>query len=291
MELRMTRSAIQSAPAALVIGDAADRHFRACAAWLDANLNSVFAADVRHALEAHEGFCPLLVVLLQSRPGQFTEWELDTIRARWPLAHVVGVYGSWAEGEPRNGPAARGVYRVAWHAAIARFAAELVVFAAPARGTTRGGRLFDLPATATADERLIAGARAMSNERRTIAVAAQRASYAEPLVDALAAAGNAVFYWPLDGRSVAHGIDAVLWDTFGCSHDLRRFRARLPDAKNEVPVVAVMDFPRPQETAQLAELGISQLLGKPLLVADLLVCLEAVCVCRVKSGLPRFAVA
>jgi hypothetical protein len=290
MELRVTHSATRSAVSALVIGDAADAHFRACTAWLDANLNSVFAGDVRHSIEAHDAFCPMLVVLLQSRPGQFVESELAVLRSRWPLARIVGIYGSWSEGEPRNGPAASGVYRIAWHAAIARLS-ESLERAPQSRSASRPGHLFDLPATATADERLLAHARAMSSARRTIAVAAVRASYADPLVEALAAAGNAAFYWPLDGRATARGIDAVVWDAFGCEHDLEQFRKLLPGGASETPVVATLDFPRPQDVARLAELGVMNLLGKPLLVTDVLGCLDMICASREEGELLQFAVA
>jgi AmiR/NasT family two-component response regulator len=259
MELRLTRSA-------LVIGDAGDAHFRECAAWLNEHLASHFVANLRAALALSDDDDPAVIMLLQSRPGEFPEAELDLLRRRWPLARLVGVFGSWTEGEPRNGPAARGVYRIAWHAAVERLSQEF-----------GGGRLLDLPATATADERLLANARPMSAQSRVIAVAALRASWAEPLVDGIAAAGNAAVYWPLDRHSVARGIDAVVWDVFGCEHDLPRYRSLLPGAKREVPVVATMDFARPQDIVKLAELGVTRVLGKPLLMADLLGCVDSVC--------------
>jgi hypothetical protein len=273
MELRLIRSAT-------VIGDAGNAHFRSCAAWLDEHLACRFSAEVRAALELPEEDEPAVIALLQSRPGQFSEVEIDLLRRRWPLARIVGVFGSWAEGEPRNGPAAPGVYRVAWHAAVERLSQEF-----------RGGRLLDLPATATADERLLANSRPMSAQSRAIAVAALRPSWAEPLVDAIAAAGNAAIYWPLDGKTLARGIDAVVWDVFGCERDLPRFRGLLPGAASDAPVAAVMDFVRPQDVAALAELGVTRVLGKPLLMADLLSCLHAFCASRAGAALPRVAVA
>jgi hypothetical protein len=262
MELRLTRSA-------LVIGDASDAHFRECAAWVDEHFGCRFATDLPAVLDASEDDDsardePAVVVLLQSRPGEFLEAEINLLRRRWPLTRLVGVFGSWAEGEPRSGPAASGVYRIAWHAAVERLSQELL-----------GGRLFDLPVTATADERLLANPRPMSAQSRVVAVAARRASWAEPLVDAIGAAGNAALYWPLDRKAFARGIDAVIWDVCGCEAELPRYRALLPAPASGLPVVAVMDFPRPQDVAELAKLGVPRVLGKPLLIADLLANLVA----------------
>lgn len=139
-----------------------------------------------------------------------------------------------------------------------------------------GGLLLELPATATADERLLANVRPMSAASRVIAVAALRASWAEPLVDAIAAAGNAAVYWPLDGRSIARGIEAVVWDVFGCEHDLPRFRGMLPARRVKCRLWRRW-ISRPQDIVTLAELGVARVLGKPLLVADLLGCVDSVC--------------
>lgn len=265
---------LRLAIAALVLGNRRDSHFAAVGDWLEANLPCRFLADAAAGTVAECGDVePALVVLLQSRPGQFMEAEIAALRRRWPLARFVAVFSSWCEGEPRSGKILGGVYRVAWHVARERLAADLGALVGNGRSAAHVGP-FELPATATADERLLANARPVAARPAVVAVAAVRASVAEPLVDALSAAGHAVVYWPLAGGSLVRGIDAVVWDTFGCDARLAELRDRLPSVRGDGPVVALADFPRPQDVARLAELGVDRVLGKPLLVADLLTCLD-----------------
>lgn len=267
----------------MVLGDTCDAHFEATAQWLARHLACRFHADAAAALAApRDGATgdgePSLLVLLQSRPGEFTENELTALRSRWPLARIVSIAASWCEGEPRSGHAAAGVYRIAWQTAVERLDAEI-------HGSCRGsanlanqanGGLFELPATATVDERLLANARVVANAPGVVAVAARRPSWAEPIVDALATAGHAALFWPLDRPALVRGVDAVVWDTFGCDRDLAGYRGKLPVATAETPVVAVADFPRPHDVALLAELRVRGVLRKPYLVSDLLRCLDDV---------------
>ncbi len=267
---------------AIALGNAADVHFRAAVDWLAGNVACRFFADAKSAIAksalAVPGVRdePSLVVLLQSRPGQFTDAEIKALRFRWPVARFVSVAGSWCEGEPRSGFAAAGVYRIAWHAAADRLAAEIgEPIARPGgvgRPICRG--LFDLPATATIDERLLVNSTPRAASPAVLAVAARRSSWAEPWVDALAAAGHAAVFWPLDGGALVRGIDAVVWDTFGCEGRLAEFRHALPNESADTPIVAVADFPRPQDLEQMATLGVRRVLGKPLMIADLLTCLN-----------------
>jgi hypothetical protein len=269
---------------AIVLGNHRDVHFRGAIDWLVGNVACRFFDDATAAMSATDELGePSLVVLLQSRPGEFTETELAALRRRWPLARFVAVAGSWCEGEPRSGFATAGVYRIGSQAAVERLAIEIgespTGRAGLAPTNVRG--LFDLPATATADERLLANARPMAATPAVVAVAARRLSWAEPLVDALAAAGHAAVYWPLDGGALARGIDATVWDTFGCDRHLEDDRRALATASGDAPLVAVADFPRPQDVARLAALGVRRVFGKPLLVADLLACLDALVASRV----------
>lgn len=259
---------------ALVLGNRHDPHFVAVGDWLEANLPCRFMPDDSAiAAEACGDIEPALVTLLQSRPGQFMETEIAALRRRWPLARFVAVFASWCEGEPRSGRVLGGVYRVPWHVARERLAAELSTFVGSDRSATYAG-LFELPPTATADERLLANSYPVAARPVAVAVAAIRSSVAEPLVVALAAAGHSAVYWPLADGALVRGIDAVVWDTFGCDTRLARLRDCLPTVRGDGPVIALADFPRPQDVARLVELGVDRVLGKPLLVADLLTCLD-----------------
>jgi hypothetical protein len=264
---------LQATIAALVLGRADDSHFAATVQWLAANLSCRFVPNAPTALaDGNRDFEPAIVVLLQSRPGEFTDAELSALRGRWPIARFVAIAASWCEGEPRSGVAIGGVYRIPWHAALFRLRAEL----SPILNSMQapGVGLFGLPATATSDERLIANSQPVANAPAVIAVAATRANIAEPIIDALGEAGHSTVYWPLSVGTLVRGIDAVIWDTFGCEGRLDVVRKSLPSDSRTRPLIALADFPRPQDMETLHALGVDRVLGKPLLVADLLACLD-----------------
>jgi hypothetical protein len=276
--------------AALVLGRADDSHFAATVQWLAANLSCRFVPSAPTILaDGNEDFEPALVVLLQSRPGEFTDRELTALRGRWPIARFVAIAASWCEGEPRRGFAIGGVYRIPWHAALFRLRAELSPILESVQAPGVG--LFGLPATATSDERLLANSRPVASAPAVVAVAAMRASIAEPLIDALGAAGHAAVYWPLDSVTLVRGIDAVVWDTFGCEQGLETVCNALPADSRSRPLIALADFPRPQDIETLHALGVDRVLGKPLLVADLLTCLDELLAAGRVTQLRKAAVA
>jgi hypothetical protein len=56
-----------------------------------------------------------LVVLAQSRRDQFLDSEVEELITNFPAAPVVGLLGSWCEGESRSGKPYPGVIQVYWH--------------------------------------------------------------------------------------------------------------------------------------------------------------------------------
>jgi hypothetical protein len=281
---------LRSPIAVSVLGCADDPHFAATVQWLAANLACRFLPDASAALEDRDDSVePALVVLLQSRPGEFTDAALSELRGRWPLARFVAIAGSWCEGEPRCGFVAGGVYRIPWHASLFRLQSELSPLLDTAPTPSAG--LFGLPPTATSDERLLAKSRFRAESPAVLAVAALRESIAEPMVDALAAAGHTAVYWPLFGGVLIRGIDAVIWDTFGCDQRLEELRASLPAESIARPLVALADFPRPEDLESLSLLGVDRVLGKPLLIADLLACLDDLLAAGSVERLRKLAVA
>ena len=77
---------------------------------VDGNAHSTF--DRRRILNAaarmlaRGGDPPELIVLVQSRPGEFSAAEIDDLRRLAPLARVRRLLGTWCEGEARRRPAA-----------------------------------------------------------------------------------------------------------------------------------------------------------------------------------------
>ena len=60
-------------------------------------------AEKAEAILAAGRFVPDVIVVAQAFPGQFSLDEIDRIRGLAPLARLLGLLGSWCEGEVRTG--------------------------------------------------------------------------------------------------------------------------------------------------------------------------------------------
>src|SRR5436190_3850782 len=112
---------------------------------------ALLAGNFRGALEIVEsGYAPAVVIVFQSRPGQFSTSNFDELRRACPLARIVRVLGPWMEGELRTGRPVPGTLRVYWHETPAFIAHQLQHLA------TGGISAWTLPITANEQDRLIA---------------------------------------------------------------------------------------------------------------------------------------
>ena len=88
-------------------------------------------------------------MLAQARPGRFSEHDVARLKQCAPLARVLGLLGSWCEGETRTGTAWPAAGRCYWYQWPARFESEL----------DRIGRglcpAWGLPETASPEERVL----------------------------------------------------------------------------------------------------------------------------------------
>ena len=58
---------------------------------------------------------PDVIVVVQAFPGQFSHAMVDRLRRAAPLARLIGLLGSWCEGETRTGSPWPGAVRTYWH--------------------------------------------------------------------------------------------------------------------------------------------------------------------------------
>ena len=136
----------------LILGDAARPEFhdaRACLGrW--GTVADFADPDSAAAAFAENRVVPDLLAVAQAFPGQFSHETIDRLRRLAPLARVLGLMGSWCEGEMRSGSPWPATLRTYWHHW-------------PARGDRQLRRLamgqscsWALPLTASEEERLLA---------------------------------------------------------------------------------------------------------------------------------------
>lgn len=254
----------------LLTGDVGHGDFRHVVAWLEGAARLEREADLSRAAErlverpAEGRAAPRLIVVAQSRPGQFAPRQIERLHHAAPLARLTALLGSWCEGEARSGHPWPGVERLYWHEWRARMA--------PVLAGVGGAAWWRLPRTATAAERLLAqaGPTVSPVRRGLIGIrSASRVGYAA-LADACGAGGFAAVWLAPRQTVVVEGVDAVVWD--GASGDEAEALA-LEQLLGRVParaVVALLTFPRLDDHQRMQAAGAGAVLTKPLLSSDLL---------------------
>ena len=138
----------------LLLGDADRTEFRDARPCLEQwgtvySLPDVAAAA---ALLAEGQLVPDVILVAQAFPGQFSHPAIERLRRLAPLAPVVGLLGSWCEGEMRSGRPWPATVRTYWHQWPTRCNRQL-------RRLAQGECCaWTLPSTATEEERLLADA-------------------------------------------------------------------------------------------------------------------------------------
>lgn len=146
----------------LLVGNTARSEFRRARAALDGLGRVVSVPDAESAAAAlGEGQVVAdVIVVAQSYPGEFSLRAIDRLRRLAPLSRVLGLMGSWCEGEARTGRPWPGAIRIYWHQWLPRCHREL-------RRLCRGQcSAWGLPITATEEERLLLGARQPVTQRQ-----------------------------------------------------------------------------------------------------------------------------
>jgi hypothetical protein len=271
-------SARQNAPAVvLLVGSMAQRALQDVGPQsLGEALRIVALADAARAIGwmEQEQAEPALLILCPSRPGEIDEREVFSLRRAAPLARVCAVLPSWCEGETRSGRPWPGVWRIYQQDWPQRGARELAALAA-GRPT-----VWNLPATATAEEQLLAEMELVAHRSRaskpsgaaklgTVAVLAATVEAGQALADACRSLGYEPIVWrrlPAEGELA---VRALLWDTTAEMAARGDLVQRLSAAGQGAPIVALLGFPRPEQAERARQAGVAAVLSKPLLLADL----------------------
>ena len=138
----------------LLLGDADRTEFRDARPCLErwGTVHALTDVAAAAALLAEGELVPDVIVVAQAFPGQFSHPTIERLRRLAPLAPVVGLLGSWCEGEMRSGRPWPAAVRTYWHQWPARCNRQL-------RRLAHGECCaWTLPSTATEEERLLADA-------------------------------------------------------------------------------------------------------------------------------------
>jgi hypothetical protein len=213
---------------------------------------------------------PELAIIAQSRPGQIGEQEVQRLRREAPLAGIVGLLGTWCEGETRTGRPWPGVLRLYWYEfppwwrrqVALRAAGRCPDWARPGDFGLLTSR-HEHPASRIQHP---ASSIHIPTSRGLIAIHTRHRDTADALADTFQHAGFATV-WQRPGRAtcVLRGVTAAIWD--GSQLDdfeadaLARFCRSL--ASDAAPVVALLDFPRRDSVDRAMDIGAAAVLGKP----------------------------
>lgn len=250
----------------LIVGDTGRREFRTALG----DATACATADEAAALLERGECAPEVIVLVEARPGEIAQAAVDRLRRLAPLARIVGLLGSWCEGETRTGRPWPGVIRLYWHQWRPRARLALEQLAAA------GCSPWALPATATDEERLLCAAeRPLPTRAGLVAVHTASFETAEFLLDACGRCGYAPV-WVRPGQALRmRGAAAGIFDVRELdAREQDRLRA-FADALRPAPVVLLMDFPRIDDFLAASAAGAAAVLSKPLTLDDLWDALQA----------------
>lgn len=240
--------------------------------WL-ADRAAVIVAETAAAAPAAVGAAgrglPVLAVFATDRPGRFALDDVLAVAREWPLAALVSVAASLADGRRRSGPPLPGIEEVAWHELPGRLERWFADLAAGRPG------LLGLPATSRREERILAASDSLRASRAAgeplpVSVAAARSDDLQGLVDLIALSGRRIARRTRGRPPLDEPAPLLVWDV-GCLGEedvawLRMLVANRPD----LAVVLLESFPRGEATEAALEAGAKAVLGRPVTLEALL---------------------
>ena len=207
---------------------------------------------------------PDVIVIAQAFPQQFSHGDIDRLRRFAPLSRILGLLGSWCEGETRSGqplPAAIRIYWHQWHVRAERELRRLMQRQCPSWG---------LPVTATEEERLLASA-AQTPPRGQGLVAIHAGGFAmgDWLSEACRTCGYSTVWLRPSNYTHVEGAVAAIFDGSDLDGEELDQLRRFTHALGHTPVIALLDFPRIEDERRAIAAGAAAVLSKPLNIDDL----------------------
>jgi CheY-like chemotaxis protein len=261
----------------LFIGDKSIPEFAPVIDWL-AQRNATIESNVNDAMSRLQaGFAPAVIIVTQPWPGHVSSRQIESLRKAAPLARIVGLLGTWLEGEARTGKPWPGVWRTYWCQSLPRFAVQFERFAAGEETA------WSLPTTASDDERLL---HQSSNDRRSvastlpatiIAIITPNRETAESLANLCDHRGWQTVWLRSVNDDLSKEIDLAVVD---CRNLGTAELAQISDLKSqigEIPIVVLAGFPRVEDIHRLHAMGIATIISKPFFADELAWQIEQAC--------------
>jgi DNA-binding NarL/FixJ family response regulator len=250
----------------LLVGSTRRSEFRQARAALDNQGRVVAVANVEAAAEAMAagGLAPDLIIVAQSFPGQFSSASIDRLRRLAPLARLLGLLGTWCEGETRTGQPWPAAIRIYWHEWQSRVEQEI---ARLREGTCS---TWALPITASEEERLLLLAdEPLAGREGLIAVWTPHFDMQDWLRAACKRRGYETVWIEPHRPMPTLNATAAIFDGNECRGREAQSLRRLADALGPVPIIALLEFPRVDDHTRALAAGARAVLSKPLLIEDL----------------------
>lgn len=246
----------------VLLGDTAREEFRVCVepifAHTEATVQTAWRGELACEVE------PDLCVVLAARPGEFTAEVVESLRQQAPLTRVVGLLGSWCEGEARTGHPWPAVPRVYWHRWPAWFAEELAAWEQGEFGA------LSLPLTATDEERLLRADTNLSDRGEArVAISSPLRDMAALLVEACTEFGYRAHRCEAEDSAANPQPVLGIYDAGSCDAEALEQLRRLASDCPATRWLALANFPRVEDERQLREAGAAAVLSQPLVIDEL----------------------
>jgi hypothetical protein len=208
-----------------------------------------------------------LVVLAQSRRDQFLEADVERLLTNFPSVPIVGLLGSWCEGESRSGRPFPGIIRIYWHQWEGRY--SQFVEQLEKSGITS----WHAPRTTTESDHVVAQTirKDLSLGSGIIGVSAWTRSEFDMLDDAIGSLGLWCRWversiWDA-ASSATVSVMCVVADSWTAELEkrIRWLNSEIPD----VPFVLLLNYPRQSDSESIEAAGVAAVVSKPFELQDL----------------------
>lgn len=250
-------------PTVWLVGDDSGVEFAPASAWLREHSHLTHITAPLEVEDSRRFLEPDVIVVIQARPGEFSSLDVERLHRRAPLARLVGLLGTWCEGETRSGHPWPGVPRIYAHQWETRLPAELTASRQPSGAAARPRSFSDL------DQLIARGTEPAGLDRGLLGLVASSRLDFEALASGLGIWGfSSVWLAPsLSPPQIV--VDGLIGNISG---DLARgilplqlVRAALRDP----PTWLLIDFPREKDLHLAHHAGILGVFARPLLIDDL----------------------